>query len=143
MHPASLSPMGNAHPAPSSQWEHPGLSTCHAVPTQVRRATSAYALQTVQLGCAVPVTSGPRSASQCCGKGRCVPGTVGKAPMAWRSSSGASALRGWCAASSESMALLMPPDCTPASNTEHHWVDRTEQTLALLEQKVVSQGNYF
>lgn len=122
-HPASLSLWGIPNLLHHPLWEHPRLNTCHPVPTQVRKGTSACALRTAQPGCAVPVTSGPKSASRCCGKGRCVPGTGGKAPTAWRSSSGASAPRGWRVASSESMALPMPPACTPASGTEHRRTD--------------------
>lgn len=140
-HPAPPAPVGSvrrSHPDPLSTtggwsgtptlphrppWEHPGLTPRPAVPTQVRRGTSACARRTAQPGCAAPVTSGPKSASRCCGKGRCVPGTGGKAPTAWRSSSGASAPRGWRAASSESTAPPMPPACTPASGTERRRTD--------------------
>ncbi|KAK2545082.1 hypothetical protein Q9966_001346 [Columba livia] len=111
---------------------------------KVRKGTSACARQTARPDSAAPVTSGPKSANRCCGKGRCVPGTGGKAPTAWRSSSGASAPRGWRVGCSESRAPPTPPACTPASGSEQRRTDtRTGRTPAPPEQKVVSQGNYF
>lgn len=91
---------------------HPPLSP------QARKVTSACARRTARPGCAAPATSGPRSASRCCGRGRCAPGTGGKEPTGWRSSSAARVPRGWRVACSESTAPPTRPACTRASGTE-------------------------
>lgn len=82
------------------------------------RETLACVPQTVQRATAVLVTSGRRSASQCCAKVKCAPNNARKAHTAWRSFSAATVPKAWRAKCGRTLRPTPGPDCTCASRPE-------------------------
>lgn len=84
------------------------------------KETLACVPQTVQRVTAAHATSGPRSASRCCAKVKCVPNNARKDRTAWRSFSAAIVPKAWRAKCGKTPRPTPGPDCTCASGPERN-----------------------
>lgn len=99
---------------------------------QVTRATLACARPTARRAIAALATSGPKSASLCCGRAKFAPSSARKAPTAWRSSSAATALKDLPARYGKTPPPSPGPGCTCARGSETGGPWKTSRTLGPL-----------
>ncbi|KAI1887501.1 hypothetical protein AGOR_G00190970 [Albula goreensis] len=101
-----------------NNWKKGAKLNPSSLSSKPMRESPACAPRTARTATAAPVTSGPRSASRCCGWGRCAPGRGRKALTAWRSSSAATAPKASPARSGRTPRPPPHPGSTCASGYE-------------------------